>query len=98
MAESMEGLQEWEMVEYPPEDDVVEYPTRMARFSQVRSVALFFPGNFGDSETTHIDYIGFKGEWEELKQEAVVTVFELNANPADHPKTKSGDWASRSVM
>jgi hypothetical protein len=41
----------------------------MVKFNNVRSVTLFFPENFAGSDVTRVDYIGFKGEWEELKEE-----------------------------
>jgi hypothetical protein len=98
-AESMDPLQKWDcMVSSTAGDEPVEYETRMAKFGQVRSITLFFPSNLLGSERTRIDYLGFKGEWEELKQDPVVTVYELNANPADHPKTISDEMLGRSIQ
>ncbi|KAJ3010995.1 PITH domain-containing protein 1 [Thoreauomyces humboldtii] len=51
--------------------------------TKVRTLTLYFPDNFG-SPTTRITYIGLRGEWSEIKQDPVITVYELAANPADH--------------
>jgi len=93
VVESMEPVQEWPLVEENPDHDVVEYPTRMAKFNNVRSVTLFFPGNFGGDEETVLTYLGFKGEFEELKQDPIVTLYELNANPADHPQVTAKEFS-----
>ena len=42
-------------------DLVKEYPMRVARFTNVFSIVLFFPSSFG-GQNTRIYYIGFKGE------------------------------------
>ncbi|KAI9208443.1 galactose-binding domain-like protein [Polychytrium aggregatum] len=81
-ADSTKPDQEWELVEDPGQD-LPEYPTRMAKFSNVRSLALYFPSNFG-ADTTTITYIGFKGEWTEVNKDPIITIYELAANPADH--------------
>ncbi|KAL2913984.1 hypothetical protein HK105_206422 [Polyrhizophydium stewartii] len=86
--ESTGCQQEWELVESTPRGVIPEYPTRMARFSNVRNLTLFFPSNFGD-DVTQILYIGLKGEWTALNRDPIITVYELAANPADH-KTKAG--------
>lgn len=43
----------------------LEYPTKIARFSNVHDLSMYFPKNFG-AETTKIFYIGLKGEWTEV--------------------------------
>jgi hypothetical protein len=98
MAESMEPVQEWDLVEDPPHDDVIEYQTRMTKFNQVRNITLFFPNNFGEHDVTRIDYIGFKGEWQELHLDPVVTIYESAPRPADHPKTEAELWGSRTIQ
>lgn len=90
--EDIKCTQEWELVN-PLTDgverEVIEYRTKMTKFTGVRQLILFFPSNFSGGDVTRIDYIGFKGEFEEFKREPVVTLYELNANPADHPEVKA---------
>ncbi|CAO3599888.1 unnamed protein product [Absidia cylindrospora] len=80
-AESYTPTQEWELVQQ--HDEVVEYGTRVTKFTNVRNLTLFFPDNFG-ADTSVIRYVGFKGEWTEMKRDPIITVYEANANPADH--------------
>ncbi|KAI7878320.1 DUF1000-domain-containing protein [Lichtheimia hyalospora FSU 10163] len=87
VVESYTPVQTWELVE--GSDDVVEYATRITKFTNVRNITLFFPDNFGN-ETSIVRFIGFKGEWSEIKRDPIITVYEASANPADH-KTPSGE-------
>ncbi|CDH58199.1 duf1000-domain-containing protein [Lichtheimia corymbifera JMRC:FSU:9682] len=87
VVESYTPVQTWELVE--GSDDVVEYATRITKFTNVRNITLFFPDNFGN-DTSIIRFIGFKGEWSEIKRDPIITVYEASANPADH-KTPSGE-------
>jgi hypothetical protein len=66
----------------------------------VRNLTLFFPENgSGDEDSvTTIRYIGLKGEWEEVKRDPIITIYELAANPADHPKTESGVFQSAQIQ
>ncbi|XP_009880546.1 PREDICTED: PITH domain-containing protein 1 [Charadrius vociferus] len=62
----------------------LEYPTKIARFSNVYHLSIHFPKNFG-AETTKIFYIGLKGEWTEAhRHEVTICNYEASANPADH--------------
>ncbi|XP_074903507.1 PITH domain-containing protein 1 isoform X2 [Buteo buteo] len=62
----------------------LEYPTKIARFSNVSHLSIHFPKNFG-AETTKIFYIGLKGEWTEAhRHEVTICNYEASANPADH--------------
>lgn len=72
--------------------DIVEYTVKPARFSNIRSITLFVPEVSGADET-RISYIGFKGEFSELKEQPIITVYEAQANPADHQKIKGTDGA-----
>jgi hypothetical protein len=65
--------------------EVGEYPLKPAKFPNVSTVTLFFPASQG-AETTRIYYIGFLGQWSERKQDPVITVYESQANLADHEK------------
>jgi hypothetical protein len=66
VAESYTPTQEFELVE--GSNDVIEYGTKITKFSSVRSITLYFPENFGD-DTSIIRYIGFKGEWTEVNEQ-----------------------------
>ncbi|KAJ7902651.1 hypothetical protein B0H14DRAFT_3851626 [Mycena olivaceomarginata] len=50
----------------------------------------FFPGAQG-ADTTKIYYVGFLGLWTERKMSAPVTVYETQANLADHEKIQGTD-------
>ncbi|KAF9024915.1 DUF1000-domain-containing protein [Hymenopellis radicata] len=84
-------LQEFDI---PESRDVGEYAVKIARFSNVSSVTLFFPASRG-AETVRIYYVGFMGQWSERKANPVITVYEAQANPADHQKIKG--WMAHSV-
>lgn len=62
-ADSYTPTQEFELVE--GSNEVVEYGTKVTKFSSVRSITLFFPENFGE-DTSIVRFIGFKGEWTEV--------------------------------
>ncbi|KAH9011908.1 hypothetical protein EDB85DRAFT_2040054 [Lactarius pseudohatsudake] len=67
--------------------DVGEYVTSPPS-SNASSVTLFLPASQG-TETTRIYYVGFLGQWSERKQEPVITVYESQANIADHEEIQS---------
>lgn len=58
---------------------------RLTHFRAVRSLTLFITGSFSEEEITRLYYIGLKGEFTELSEDPIITLYELNANPADHP-------------
>lgn len=62
-ADSYTPTQEFELVE--GSNEVVEYGTKITKFSSVRSITLFFPENFGE-DISIVRFIGFKGEWTEV--------------------------------
>ncbi|GAA5848135.1 hypothetical protein JCM9279_007468 [Rhodotorula babjevae] len=66
-----------------------------AKFPSVRSLTLFFPSNHGE-DTTRISFVGFKGEYSALTRDPIITVYEAQANPADHAKIPGLDTASHS--
>ncbi|KAL0077001.1 galactose-binding domain-like protein [Phycomyces blakesleeanus] len=86
-AQSYTPTQTWELVQ--GHNDVLEYSTRITKFTNVRTLTLFFPDNFG-GDTSIVRFLGFKGEWTELKRDPIITVYEANANPADH-KNPAGE-------
>ncbi|KAG6890893.1 hypothetical protein C0995_000850 [Termitomyces sp. Mi166 len=70
--------------------DVGEYALKTTQFSNISSLTLFFPESQG-AETTQLYYIGFLGHWTERKNNPVITVYETQANIADHPKIQGMD-------
>ncbi|GLB33646.1 putative PITH domain containing protein [Lyophyllum shimeji] len=72
--------------------EVGEYAVKTSQFSNISSVTLFFPESQG-AETTQIYYIGFLGHWTERKDNPVITVYEAQANIADHPKIPGTEGA-----
>ncbi|KAF8896495.1 galactose-binding domain-like protein [Infundibulicybe gibba] len=69
----------------PQGREVGEYSIRTAKCSNVSSVTLFFPASQG-SDTIQLYYAGFMGVWSERKTNPVITVYETQANLADHEK------------
>jgi hypothetical protein len=66
------------------ETGTVEYPVRVAKFSNLTNLSIHFPTNFGD-ESTKIYYIGLRGEFlGELRDQVVLAVYEARAVPQDH--------------
>jgi len=62
----------------------IEYPTKVARFSSVQHLSVFFPSNFG-AEQTRVYFIGLKGDFTAARRhEVTITNYEARANPADH--------------
>ncbi|XP_061407282.1 PITH domain-containing protein 1 isoform X1 [Lethenteron reissneri] len=63
---------------------LLEYPTKIARFSSVYHLSIHISRNFG-AEATRIYYIGLRGEWMQAHQHKVtLCTYEASANPADH--------------
>ncbi|KAF9452328.1 DUF1000-domain-containing protein [Macrolepiota fuliginosa MF-IS2] len=75
--------------------EVGEYAVKTAKFSNVSSLTLFFPEGQG-ADTIQIYYLGFLGHWTERKNNPVITVYETQANIADHPKVQGteGNFSS----
>ncbi|KAJ3219060.1 hypothetical protein HK099_004827 [Clydaea vesicula] len=95
--ESIKADQEWDLVEND-NLSLLEYETRVSKFTSLRNLTLYFSENNG-AETTKISYIGLKGEFKVLNKDPIITVYELAANPADH-KIKSSllDQADSSIQ
>ncbi|KAI8909576.1 PITH domain-containing protein [Gorgonomyces haynaldii] len=62
-----------------------ELSTRVSSFSNVKQLVLYFDQNHGE-DVTQISYIGLKGVWSPAPKDAIITKYELLANPADHPQ------------
>ncbi|GAA6063140.1 hypothetical protein JCM10212_001188 [Sporobolomyces blumeae] len=76
-------------------NQVAEYVVRPAKFPSVTSLTLFFPSNHGE-DTTRISFVGFRGEYTPLKRDPIITVYEAQANPADHAKIPGLDHTAHS--
>ncbi|KAH7919369.1 DUF1000-domain-containing protein [Leucogyrophana mollusca] len=83
------ATQEFEVVQTA---DACEYAVKAAKFSNISSLALFFPSAQG-ADTTRIYYVGLLGHWSERKANPVITVYETQANIADHEKIQGTDGA-----
>ncbi|XP_013405040.1 PITH domain-containing protein 1 [Lingula anatina] len=78
----VEADQEFQVT--PDSTGVVEYPTKVVRFSSVTHLTIYFPTNFG-ADTTKVYYIGLHGDFTEAqRQEILITNYEIRPNPADH--------------
>uniref|UniRef100_A0A8C5DMR8 PITH domain-containing protein 1 n=2 Tax=Gouania willdenowi TaxID=441366 RepID=A0A8C5DMR8_GOUWI len=62
----------------------LEYPTKIARFTNVNHLSIHISKNFG-AENTRVYYIGLRGEFSEAhRHEVTICNYEAAANPADH--------------
>lgn len=78
-------------------DGTLEYSTKIARFSSVNHLSMYFPKNFG-AETSKIYFIGLKGDFQEAhRHEVTVCTYEARANPADH-KTNAMDSVNHMIQ
>lgn len=88
---NVSDIKEVQKLEHPAEtgvgtsqdDGIVEYALNRAQLSNVTSVTLHIPSNYG-AETTALTYIGLRGDFKELNRAPIVTMYEAAANPADH--------------
>ncbi|KAF8208406.1 PITH domain-containing protein [Mycena galopus ATCC 62051] len=76
-----------------PGNEVGEYSIKnAAKFSNISSISLFFDGSqLEDAPAIQLYYIGFRGTYTELKQSVPITVYETQANLADHEKIQGTD-------
>ncbi|EGN99037.1 hypothetical protein SERLA73DRAFT_181814 [Serpula lacrymans var. lacrymans S7.3] len=65
--------------------EVGEYAVKTAKFSTLSGITLFFPAAQG-ADNTRIYFVGFLGHWSERKNNPFITVYEAQANLADHEK------------
>ncbi|KAF8493397.1 galactose-binding domain-like protein [Russula emetica] len=64
------------------ETSVTEYPLRMAAFSSINSLSVFFSDSVG-GECSRVYYIGFKGETRVIRKEGINKLEIPAANAAD---------------
>jgi len=70
--------------------EVGEYVLKTAKFSNISSITVFFPSSQG-ADTSKIHYLGLLGHWTERKNNPIITVYETQANLADHEKIQGTD-------
>ena len=60
--------------------DVTEYPLKRVNFNNVRNLTIYIESNWsdGDEDVSRLWYVGFKGEWTELKDVPLVAVYEVS--------------------
>lgn len=61
------------------EKDVMTYWVKPRLFTNVRNLTIFIEDNWsnGYSDETRLWYLGFKGEFKELKETPLITVYEV---------------------
>jgi PITH domain len=61
------------------QSEVPEYPVKRVYFNNVRNITLYIEDNYGDGDedVSRLWYLGFKGEWTDLKDTPVVAVYEV---------------------
>ncbi|KAJ8273068.1 hypothetical protein GJAV_G00097000 [Gymnothorax javanicus] len=75
----------------------LEYPTKIARFSNVEHLSIHLSRNFG-AESTRVYYIGLRGEYTEAhRHEVTICNYEAAANPADHKRKFRGGVEGKRV-
>jgi hypothetical protein len=78
---SLNPVQEFNL--NPNEDGTIELITVIRPFTNVSTLVLYFPQNFGEVDQTRIQYIGLQGEHTHYRREAVDTVYEVLCNGQD---------------
>ncbi|KDQ13483.1 hypothetical protein BOTBODRAFT_33501 [Botryobasidium botryosum FD-172 SS1] len=82
-AESKQPAQEFDIVQ---SREVGEYAVN-SKFSRAQTLTLFIPSAQG-ADTARIYFIGILGEFTQLTEQPLISIYEANANPADHEKIK----------
>ena len=75
----------------PQSREVVEFPLKPAKFPDVTTIHLFVPASQG-AETSRIYYLGFKGEFKNLRREGPTNIiYEAAPSVKDHAKIPGTD-------
>jgi hypothetical protein len=93
--QQLEPVQAFDLLDN--QDGSVEYPVRTAKFNGVHSIDMHFP-SISESDHITISYIGFKGDFEERRREAVEAVYEGVALPKDHTVPSDENPARHMMM
>mmetsp|Transcript_13789 Transcript_13789/g.24639 ORF Transcript_13789/g.24639 Transcript_13789/m.24639 type:complete len:235 (+) Transcript_13789:50-754(+) len=86
LAEDLAPTQELELSE--DFEGLIDYPVRAAKFSNITSLTMFFPANFG-ADSTQITYLGLKGEGTTARRGVVECTYEARAQMKDHAQTRA---------
>lgn len=91
--DTLESSKATQVLEIPETSEIVEFPVRVAKFSSVTSLSIFFtsthPNSSQDDQADHpsrIYFLGFKGEFSTVSRKPIIAVYEAQANPSDHQK------------
>ena len=84
---SLNPVQEFNLT--PNVDGTIELITVIRPFTNVSTLVLYFPQNFGEIDQTRIQYIGLQGEHTHYRREAVDTVYEVLCNGQDITQPES---------
>jgi hypothetical protein len=70
----------------------MELPVKRALFNNAHSITLFIEDNHsnGYEDVTSLSYLGFRGNFTQLRKDPVVAFYEAAANPADHKNLVPG--------
>mmetsp|Transcript_21351 Transcript_21351/g.55489 ORF Transcript_21351/g.55489 Transcript_21351/m.55489 type:complete len:207 (-) Transcript_21351:1794-2414(-) len=90
-AQTSVPVQKWDLAQEASAE--LEYITTAARFSNLSSLTLFFPSNFG-AEHTKIYYVGLRGQHMKIKREAVNAIYEARplAKEQDVKRESHTSW------
>ena len=86
-ADEQEATQTWDLAEGGAE----AYATRVHRFTNVTSLTMYFPDNFGPEATTKLFFCGFQGvAGVPVARDAVVNaVYESTPQIQDHVRNET---------
>jgi len=89
--DTLESRKPTQILEIPETTEVVEFPVRVAKFSSVTSLSIFFNSTTSGAEKSQVNFLGFKGEFTNLSRKPVIAIYEAKANPSDHQKINGLD-------
>ncbi|KAI9613448.1 hypothetical protein PSHT_07889 [Puccinia striiformis] len=84
--DTLEARKPTQILEIPESNEVIEFPVRVAKFSSVTSLSIFFNSTSAGADKSQIYFLGFKGEFTNVSRKPVIAIYEAKANPADHQK------------
>ncbi|CAH7688072.1 PITH domain-containing protein [Phakopsora pachyrhizi] len=88
--DSIESIKPTQTLEIPETNELIEFPVRVAKFSSVTKLSIFFDGQ-QSSQKTKVYFLGFKGEFTQISRKPVIALYEAQANPSDHQKVNGLD-------
>ncbi|KAA1138766.1 hypothetical protein PGTUg99_035955 [Puccinia graminis f. sp. tritici] len=86
--DTLESRKPTQILDIPETTEVVEFPVRVAKFSSVTSLSIFFNSTTPGADKSQVYFLGFKGEFTNLSRKPVIAIYEAQANPTDHQKIK----------